>query len=212
MDIAYFNPVTESYEVAKSNTLKVKAKGKSINLPEKKTEKEEPKEELRTILVDASTPIGGNHFYNSPLFWTGVGAPISLAFVFGFFVKYRNENEEEIEVNSKKKKAKKQAIELLETAKTALGNGEQEKFYVEIDHALKSFFAYKGNVDLAQVTRSYIAELQQQGAITRDQLTSVQRVLDRCDEARYGFVSERKNQEELLQTTQQIVNELNDKL
>lgn len=207
--IAYFDPEAKKYIEIEGDKIKLRARGDSIALPESKEKKEEKIEEpLRTILVDVRSDEKENDFYNSGLFWTGVGTPISLAFVFGFFVKYRNENEESIALNQKKKQAKKLAVDELSKAKAALVADLQEDFYIEIAHALKLFIANKQNIDTAQVTRSYIDTLN----CSIDQKQKIKTIFDQCDEAKYSLFIERENQEILLQKTAQIVNELNEVL
>ncbi|SFT69082.1 Oxygen tolerance [Lishizhenia tianjinensis] len=207
--ISYFDPEVEKYIEVSGEQVKLKAKGESIALPDTKEKKQEKAEEpLRTILVDVRSDEKENDFYNSGLFWTGVGAPISLAFVFGFLVKYRNENEESIALNQKKKQAKKLAVDELGKAKAALAANKQEEFYIEIAHALKLFIANKHNIDTAQVTRAYIDELN----INATQKQGIKSIFDQCDEAKYSLYIDRENQEMLLNATAQIVNELNEVL
>ena len=208
LEIAYFNPETEVYENKKANSIQLRVKGSTeIKIPEKKESKKQPKEQkLKTILVDVRRENEGDqNIFNTAIFWTGIGTPLSLAFVFGFFFKHRKENEKEIVLNAQRKKAKQEADFLLQNAQQKIS---EAIFYEQISNALFVFLAHKLNIDKATITRSFIKSLKLDEIYKHKMIE----ILDKCDEARFGFSSTHENKEEILQNTQSLINELNDLL
>lgn len=209
--IGFFNPTTEKYEQSSTGEF----------LIEVEKNKDAKVATVDTALVQNSDlrPVAESNTNKSTLqtigtvpFILSLSLPIILGFGIGFIARRREENVEVIESNSIKKAAKKVAKSRLSEAKQYLEKHETQLYYSEICKTVTEFLASKWNCQPSAITRNKVMEASANNIIEHEQMTKILGIFDTCDQARFGFGGTNMQQQDLLNVTEQLLNDLEKKL
>lgn len=126
--------------------------------------------------------------FGTPLFWSGVSAPLVCAFFFIFFVRRREQSADEIESKQAIQQKDKELHEHVATSKSLLTSGENDAYFSSIEHALRKAFECK--MGIAETDRilskneiyDYLNSSNQQ-----DLSEPVRSLFRKCEESRFGF-------------------------
>lgn len=186
--VSYFDTKKESYVTAYSrDTIDLKIE-RDPNFKESKTvEIAEQKE------VELSSPpiytepisVSNDTFFNSPLYWGTVGAPLLSALLFLIFTKIRKEDQEETAVLTEKRAS---ADKLLSEAYEAHKSGNTDEFYRLTEEALRTVFSLKLGTppNLIQKKEMIIYLEENKLGSSAEQLSEL---LTACEQSRYGMMS-----------------------
>lgn len=189
--ISYFDPTTAKYvnvstdkhsiHVVKDNSF-IAADSHSKN-PNEEIYSENGAS-LRKVKDVRST----STIFGTPLFWSGLGAPLFCAFLFVLYARRREQSADEIESKLAIQQKDKQLGALVESARSLLTIGENDAFYSSVEHALRKAFECKmGITDKDRILSkeemfSYLVNSHQESLSS-----SVSDLFRTCEESRFGF-------------------------
>jgi len=189
--ISYFDLKKEEYitVTTEEHTLKV-LKDPSIAAPNSQTLAAE--EAIYTQnAVDLRLKkdvVSTSSIFGTPLFWSGVGAPLICALFFIFLVRRREQSAEEIESKQAIQKKDKELSSLLATAKSLLSSGEDDAFYSSVEHALRAAFELKMGITDSDRILSKDEMYAYLDSVNQPELKeSVKSLFQTCEESRFGF-------------------------
>lgn len=189
--ISYFDPKKEEYITLTTDghTLQV-LKDPSILATTDKTQKEDEAiyKQSAVDLRLKKEVISTESIFGTPLFWSGVSAPLMCAFFFIFLVRRREQSADEIESKQAIQKKDKELHTLVATSKSLLDSGEDDAFYSSIEHALRKAFECKMGVTDSDRILNKDEIYGYLGSLNQVDLTDSVRALFRtCEESRFGF-------------------------
>ena len=200
--IAYFNPISESYETSSCHTKPLYVKSNGTPVMPKDKEVQEEKNEM-TIHPYITEKIGqrkkGNGFFAN---WGGtfvLFSPLMLGIVLGGFVRIRKENQEKIDERKKRREHKSNALREL-TALTA--NGQQEMD--ALTHILMEFLATQFAVHKSEISQHFI-EHEIANNMEEDSYQRLLQVINQFDAMRYGQLEAQKDIDHLKNEVKQII-------
>ncbi|PHR34256.1 MAG: hypothetical protein COA38_03920 [Fluviicola sp.] len=126
--------------------------------------------------------------FGTPLFWSGVSAPLVCAFFFVFFVRRREQSADEIESKQAIQQKDKELHSFVVLSKSLLASGENDAYYSSIERALRKAFECKMEItDTERILSkdeiySYLKASDQHELIVR-----VRALFTTCEESRFGF-------------------------
>ncbi|MDG1333053.1 MAG: BatD family protein [Crocinitomicaceae bacterium] len=126
--------------------------------------------------------------FGTPLFWSGVSAPLVCAFFFLFLVRRREQSADEIETKQAIQQKDKELGVLVATSKSLLTAGEDDAFYSSIEHALRKAFECKMGITDSDRILGKDEIYAYLDTVNKPDLTeSVRGVFRMCEESRFGF-------------------------
>lgn len=189
--ISYFDPSTEKYVrvtsvdhpiyVVKDQsyiaaTSKTNVSDETVYAPDAS--------DLRTVKDVRST----QSIFGTPLFWSGLAAPLLCAFFFIFFVKRRENPSDAIITKQVIQQKDKELHALVAQTKELIHSGDNDAYFVHLENALRKAFECKMAITDSDrlITKAdiytYLADSKQ------DVLDGPVRLLFRtCEESRFGF-------------------------
>ncbi len=210
--ISYFDLDDEVYKTVTTNEHSIEVeKDKSLIATEEKKQAsdeaiyKQSDSELRLTKEVKST----ESIFGSPLFWSGVSAPILCAFLFIFLVKRREQSADEIETKQVIHQKNKELNDLLARSKSMLHSGENDAYYSSIENTLRKAFELKmAFTDTDRILdKSEIFDFLRQTGQT-DLLESVRGVFRTCEESRFGFGASANDRQPVLDQLESIIKTL----
>lgn len=147
--------------------------------------------------------------FGSPLFWSGVSAPLVCAFLFVFLVRRREREADEIETKQVIQRKDKQLHEYLASSKALLHSGENDAYYSSIESTLRKAFECKMEITESDriLNKSEIYDYLEQSNRT-ELLESVRSLFRTCEESRFGFGVSTDDRQPVLRQLESIINAL----
>lgn len=215
ISISFFNPVTERYETVST---------KKLMLDVKPDEKFEPllvenedvetfeKEELRSFIVKKeSNPNRGEDLYKG-LTASLLGAPLALALLIGFFVKYNKDNEEKRTDKKVKKSAINKAVEQIRVLKSNNASLSDAEFYSKLEQTLNTFLTVKWDVNEVELTKEYIKNKQISGDLSSSQVKKIIDFYNSGDKIKYSGGGLENDREDILNNIRIVIEEIQQNL
>ena len=188
--ISYFNPATEKYVsiVTDEHAMKVLEDPSLIAAdPKTPTTDEAIYKQSAVDLRMKKQVVSTESIFGTPLFWSGVSAPIICAFFFLFLVRRREQSADEIESKQVIQRKDKELSSLMATSKSLLTSGDDDAFYSSVEHALRKAFECKmGITDTDRILSKQ--EIYDYLGTQKSELRElVENVFRTCEESRFGF-------------------------
>ncbi len=124
-------------------------------------------------------------FYQSPLTYSLLAAPLFLFIGFVFYLRRSNELRGN-ELLSRNRKATKLARGRLAQAKKAMSDGRHEVFYDEVSKALWGYLSDKLSIPLAELNKDNVTAVLQSRAAHEETIERYLSTLDHCEFARFA--------------------------
>lgn len=201
--ITYFDPEKGKYvQVSTSDDEIIVERDKSILVETPEDKSSEPEEIKDVAKLRSNKDVrSGDSLFGSPLFWSGVGAPLCGALIFLLITGRREKSEEKIEAKQTVQRKDKELGDYVAKTTTLAANNDRDQFFLHVEATLKKAFELTMKRDHVLNKQDIYSFLQSKG---NHQLNDrVRKLFAKCEESRYGFSSS----EEPLQYT---LNELND--
>lgn len=212
--LAYFDPFLEKYvsiQADSTSTIKVNGNPKFTGVDPQEISPESPQASMDRIAP--LTPYKSQQsskLYGSTLFWIGVSSPIALAFLFIFFVKKREENSEVKATKEQVKTIKQVSINHIQQAKKAIDSNDSQAFYSHIEKALTKCCIASSSLNPEENhSKMELYSSMAQNGIPENLIAEVKYIFEQCDNARYGIAGDTTEQSTLLDTTQELINQIN---
>lgn len=189
---SYFDPQQEKYITIPSPEFSIKVE-KGDNTAPQVTTGNAPRQSIRTIGNDIRYIKTGNivlagqskPFFGSPLFITGLSAPVA-AFILFLLLRRRHIERNSDAVQVKSRKATSMARKRLAFAEQHMKSGNKESFYEEIFRALYGYISDKLNIPVADLSRDRITAALAARNVKQDTIGKLAITLDACEFARYA--------------------------
>jgi hypothetical protein len=157
---------------------------------------------MRTEVVDSNDP----NFYSSPVFWAGLGAPLTIALIFGFALVKRDENHLARTRKSNVKKSQEETEQLLQSARSAYSAEDSATYYALIEKSIQRAVSKLVYDDKNRsLSKQDILEGLRQKSIDSVTISRLKLILDRCEYARYGMGAEIGESSDLSDTVDEIL-------
>ncbi|MEM9053615.1 MAG: BatD family protein, partial [Bacteroidota bacterium] len=195
MEFSFFNPSTGKYQSAKAGPYDFSISDDEGNVPTAGAKRpknivEQSGLDIRYIITDKNLlSATRSQFFGTPLFWAGSAGPFALFLV---FLGYRRRKDAlDSDVKGKKRRgANKMARKRLKAAEAALKSNDSPLFYQEISKALFGYISDKLGIPIGQLSRSRILSELEKNGIEASVVNDVTYVIDTCEMARFGPVTE----------------------
>lgn len=190
--ISYFDPEKEEYVTVVTDThaLEVLA-DPSIVADGAKKPADDNEAIYKQSAVDLRTKkqiVSTDSIFGTPLFWSGVSAPLVCAFFFIFLVRRREQSADEIESKQVIQRKDKELSSLMATSKSLMNSGEDDAFYSSVENALRKAFECKMGITDTDRILSKNEIYDYLDSINKPDLKkSVQDIFRTCEESRFGF-------------------------
>jgi hypothetical protein len=189
--ISYFDPEKEEYVTVTTNEHPLEVlKDPSILASDSKTPTADEAiyKQSAVDLRLKKEVVSTESIFGTPLFWSGVSAPLICAFFFIFLVRRREQSADEIESKQAIQQKDKELNSLVATSKSMLSSGEDDAFYSSIEHALRKAFECKMEITDSDRILSKDEIYDYLGTLNQPDLTeSVRGIFRTCEESRFGF-------------------------
>ena len=213
---SYFNPKDKKYHTITANDLYVEVlEGKE--LPKSSEEVTAVAKQTVTATgkdfryIENNTvlkPIKKGGFFNSVLFYILLILPFLVIPVAIFLRKKKEERDGDV-VGNKQRKADKLAKKYLSEAEKKLG--QKEAFYEALERALHNYLKAKLGVETSDISKDKISELLKEKSVDNTVISSLVKVLNDCDFARYTPISNTQMKEEY-EEAKQVITQLDKQL
>ncbi|MCH2224365.1 MAG: BatD family protein [Crocinitomicaceae bacterium] len=210
--ISYFDPTSAKYiQVAsEDHPLEIEKDKAYIAIEEAAEIKSTTPEEIvsRTQPKMSQQIISNNSIYGSPLFWSGVSAPIACAFLFIFYLKRRERDAEHIEQKQVIRKKDKQLGEYVDNCKTLLHSEKSDEFFSGVEAALRKAFEVNMKVKQDRIIskQEIISHLKSSGKI--DLLSDVNELFKTCEESRFSFATNDTSKDQVFNQLTNVLNRI----
>ena len=190
VELTYFDPVRESYEVAASGALAVEVTGVAADGPLGTGRVRAGVEELRTDIrfIRIGTPalvLANRTLFAHPLFWiillvplVGVGGAAGLR-------RHRDRLHGDVAYARSRRAAKVARKRLAEARRLADGQ-DVRAFYAEVGHALDGFLADKLNIAAAGMIRDEVRDRLAARGVAAEAADPCLECLEECDRQRFA--------------------------
>ena len=190
VELAYFDPEREAYEVAASGALAVEVTGVAADGPLGTGRVRAGVEELRTdirfiqlgspALVRANQPL-----FAHPFFWVILLAPLAAVGGAAGVRRHRDRLHGDI-AYARSRRASRVARKRLAEARKLAGGEDVRAFYAETGHALEGFLADKLNIAAAGMIRDEVRERLRTMGIGEEAAEPCLECLEECDRQRFA--------------------------
>lgn len=212
--LSYFNPKTETFTKAKTDSFKLVVKGGKINKSGSggntvtpKTDIE-AKEDIRHIIKESPSIASKKDFiYGKGIFWTLLILPLILSSLFILIIRKRRNRSEEDIANANRRHASKMAIKVLKKARTSLQEGNNEKFYEELHLSIIAYLKNKMKLDITEMNQPGIQNALDSKGLSQETIDGINSIIEQCQMARYAPIDEKGN-EELISKAETIINQI----
>lgn len=189
--VSYFDPEKEEYVtiVTEDHTLEVAKDPSILAADSKKPAADEAIYKQSAVdLRLKKEVVSTESIFGTPLFWSGVGAPLICAFFFIFLVRRREQSADEIESKQAIQQKDKELNVLVANSKSMLTNGENDAFYSSIELALRKAFECKMGITDSDRILSKNEIYDYLNSLNQPKLAeSVKGLFRTCEESRFGF-------------------------
>lgn len=210
--ISYFDPKTGKYVQVVSNDhdIEIEKDKTYITVEDDSDNKSTAPEEVvsRTPPRMSQEIITHSSLYGSPIFWSGVGAPIACAFLFILFMKRREKSADEIEQKQVIRKKDKQLSEYVDTCKSLIHSENSDQFFSSIEAALRKAFEVKMQVQQDRIVskQEIVAYITSQGKV--DLLKDVNALFKTCEESRFSFAASNASKEHVFSQLNNVLKQI----
>ncbi len=216
LSLSYFDPNKQQYVTISEKGVHVhvtkNAKFNNTVIPEKVDNVTE-----ETIALSPSKEFRKsrniNSIVDSPLFTVALASPLFFALLFLFFKIRRDKNAVENQTLAQQKLAKAETWKELETAEVAFKSGNSELFYSSIYKAIIKLCKAELNLDTGlSLSKNELFSYLMEKNISSDNMEELRKVIQQCEEARYGLAPDASLQSQILHTTKELMQSISDQL
>ena len=187
--LAYFDPQTASYEVARSQALSIVARGQLRATAGRSSLRRkdilEMGQDIRHIKPNLQSLGRGSTLHDNGLFWAGQFL-LPLAFVGLLLFQRHRRRLEGDQAYARRRRSKSQADKRLAAAERLLDQEQSAAFHAEIQRAVTSFIADRFNVSAAGLSAASLAGQLRAMDIEEETIEQLGDLLGRCDYARFA--------------------------
>lgn len=192
LEFSWFNPSTEKYESAKSDSYDIIVeKGKEEdNVIISNRNRKEDIQLTGTDIMYIKSEMGeleNSNIYilDKPWYYLLLSAPLLLFILFYFYYRKMIESEKDI-IGMKRKKANKIAVKRLENAKRLMDADKKSEFYEEIFKALYGYLSDKLHIPISELNKSKISDKLLSNGMSNEMLHKLLKTLDQSEMARFA--------------------------
>ena len=195
--ISYFDLDTEKYKTLKTGdeSIQVIEDKNFISSTEPLNENQSSDSEKKSELRPSQNVASSDTIFSKKLFWGAVSVPFLFAFLFIFVSKRKVSNEDSIVLKQDLKKLYNEVNQHLESAESALNEGDSEVFFIEVEMTLKKSLSIEMKQSehqsfSKQDVFSYLKEHHSEALLAKVQL-----IFNECEQFRYGNGLTNQNKE-----------------
>ena len=190
IELAYFDPEAEAYEVAASGALAVEVTGVAADGPLGTGRTRAGVEELRTDIrfIQLGSPAlvrADRSLFVHPLFWVTLLVPLALVGCAAGVRSHRDRLRGDV-AYARSRRAAKVARKRLAEARSLAEGEDVRAFYAETGHALEGFLADKLNIAAAGMIRDEVRERLRAMGIGGEAAQPYLECLEECDRQRFA--------------------------
>lgn len=190
VELAYFDPEREVYEVAASGALAVEVTGVAADGPlgtgRVRAGVEELRTDIRFIQLGSPALVRANQsLFMHPFFWVILLAPLAAVGGAAGVRRHRDRLHGDI-AYARSRRASRLARKRLAEARKLAGGEDVRAFYAETGHALEGFLADKLNIAAAGMIRDEVRERLRAMGIGREAADPYLECLEECDRQRFA--------------------------
>lgn len=190
VELAYFDPLGETYEVAASGALAVEVTGVAADGPLGTGRVRAGVEELRTDIrfIQLGTPalvLANRTLFAHPLFWITLLVPLAAVGGAAGLRRHRDRLHGDV-AYARSRRAAKVARKRLAAARTLADEDDVRAFYAEAGHALEGFLADKLNIAAAGMIRDEVRDRLAALGVATDAADPYLECLEECDRQRFA--------------------------
>lgn len=207
--IAYFNPKEEKYvSVEAPKAIQIAVAGD----PSFKIDTETDSTEASTFADEKNLKEQNNkRLFSSEnqILWLGIGGAIVLAGILLFFI-FRRKRKPEEELPKKETKTVTKSVSqndvkaLINQTSFYLKERQEDKFYAALEKSLTVIAKFKLKLP-ADSPNSRLELMEELKRNNDSSVTTIQRLFEKCDYARYGMIASEEEQEELMKELEGLV-------
>lgn len=190
VELAYFDPAREMYEVAASGALAVEVTGVAADAPPGAGRVRAGVEELRTDIrfIQLGSPalvLANRTLFAHPLFWITLVVPLAAVGGAAGLRRHRDRLHGDVAYARSRRAAKVAGKRLAEARKLADGE-DVRAFYAEVGHALEGFLADKLNIAAAGMIRDEVRDRLAARNVATEAAEPCLECLEECDRQRFA--------------------------
>ena len=190
VELAYFDPARETYEVAASGALAVEVTGVAADGPLETGRVRAGVEELRTDIrfIQLGSPalvLANRTLFAHPLFWVTLLVPLAAVGGAAGLRRHRDRLHGDVAYARSRRAAKVARKRLAEARKLADGE-DVRAFYAEAGHALEGFLADKLNIAAAGMIRDEVRDRLAVLGVATEAAGPCLECLEECDRQRFA--------------------------
>lgn len=188
---SYFDTKSKSYKTISTEEFSIsvkKGEGDATTTTISSNQKEIKVlgKDIRFIKTKFTTPkLAHSHFFDSPLYYLLLFAPIILFFLFIIIWRKHIEYQSNTAL-VKNKRAHKVAKKSLKNAHILLREGKKDDFYIEISRALWGYLSDKYHIPLAQLSIETVEKTLTEKQIKAERISDFIDTLNQCEFARFA--------------------------
>ncbi len=218
VEFSYFDPASQQYKTLKSKafTVKVeKGQGDAVMEANSGITKEDVKmlnQDIRFIRNKPITLQANNTFWADSILYYLIYILLVVLFILLTW-RRRKQLQNRADVSLMRlRKADRYARKRLIKSAELLKQGETNRFYEELLGAVWGYLSDKLNIPLSALSRETAGSALQSRSIDENLMDDLFRIIDECEVARYGQVSENMGMEKLYQDSLNVITMLQQKL
>jgi len=210
LEFSYFDVSTGKYKTLNSdgvsiNVLKGDNEQTNLTTGSNQEDVELLNNEIRHIEHETELTPLNEFFFGSTGYYLALGTPI-LLFLVLFFIKTRKKEEHD-EAELTHRNASKSALKRLSKAEEFLASNKDSDFFEELHNAIDGYLSHKFKIPVSGLNKKRIEEELNKISIGKNAITSLIKVLNDCEMARFAPVSH-SDAELTLTTTKNLINEI----
>jgi hypothetical protein len=218
IEFSYFDPALQQYKTIKSQAFSVKVEkgqGDATAIANPGITKEDVKllnQDIRFIF-DKPIPLQANETFWADSIWYYLVYVLLVALFILLTWRLRKQLRNKADIALMRlRKADRYARKRLAKSAALLKLGQTGKFYEELLGAVWGYLSDKLNIPLSALSRETARSALQSRSIDENLMDDLFRIIDDCEVARYGQVSENTGMEKLYQDTLNVITILQQKL
>ncbi|NKB65552.1 MAG: hypothetical protein GKR89_00700 [Candidatus Latescibacteria bacterium] len=189
LQLAYFDPETASYKIARSEAQSIVARGELAEADGQASLRRkdilEMGQDIRHIKPDLQSLDSGHALHDSALFWGGQ-LLLPLGFVSLLLYQRHRQRLEGDQAYARRRRSRGQASKRLATAQDLLNQEESAAFHAEVQRAVTQFIADRFNVSAAGLSAASLAADLGSMGMAEETIEQLVDLLERCDFARFA--------------------------
>ena len=210
IEFSYFNTATGKYKTLTSEAVKIdvlKGEGKDLvnTSSENKKDVELLSNEIRHIEYETElTPVNA-FFFGTKNYFLALGSPFLLFFVFLFAKRMLGQEKNQVELTHKN--ASKYALARLVNAEKYLKDNNHLEYFEELHNAIDGYLSHKFKIPVSGLNKKRIEEELTKISVDISTITTLFKVLNDCEMARFAPLSH-SDAETTLTTTKTLINKI----